>query len=144
MFDQQYVGASKALKLKNGNVALNTLSGISILNPKIASSVKSQQILLINSIATESKSIRNNSEKIILPSSNKYLQINFSYIDFIHPNKVDFKYILEPFDNEWQHAGSERFVRYTNIPPGEYIFRVKAFVKSQGGKVLEKSRLFHN
>jgi signal transduction histidine kinase/ligand-binding sensor domain-containing protein len=142
MFDQQYVGASKALKLKNGNVALNTLSGISILNPKIASSVKSQQILLINSIATESKSIRNNSEKIILPSSNKYLQINFSYIDFIHPNKVDFKYILEPFDNEWQHAGSERFVRYTNIPPGEYIFRVKAFVKSQGGKVLEKSVSF--
>ncbi len=142
MFDQQYVGASKALKLKNGNVALNTLSGISILNPAIASSVKSQQVLLISGISTESENYKNKPEKLILPSSNKYLQIDYSYIDFIHPNKVDFNYVLEPFDNEWQHAGSERFVRYTNIPPGDYTFRIKAFVKSQGGKVLEKSISF--
>ncbi len=142
MYDQQYVGASKALKLMNGNIALNTLSGISILNPGIASSVKSRQVLLINSISTESVSYRNKHAKLVIPSSNKYLQINYSYIDFIHPDKVDFSYLLEPFDNKWQHAGSERFVRYTNIPPGDYIFKVKAFVKSQGGKVLEKSVRF--
>jgi ligand-binding sensor domain-containing protein/signal transduction histidine kinase len=139
MYDQQYVGASKALQLKNGNIALNTLSGISILNPKVVSSVKSQQKLIINNITTESNNFKNKNENIVLPPSNKYFQVNYSYIDFIHPDKVVFSYLLEPFDDKWHYVENDRHIKYTNIPPGEYTFTLKAIIKSQGGKELVKS-----
>jgi hypothetical protein len=29
-------------------------------------------------------------------------------------------------ENNWNYVGNRRFATYVNIPPGEYIFRVKA------------------
>lgn len=139
LFDPQYVSASKALKKKNGEIVFNVISGISILDPHIANSTDSKQSLFIKNISTESEVIPNNKELLIVPSSSRYLQIDFSYIDFINPDKVEFKYLLEPFDVEWQISDANRFVRYTNLPPGNYIFKLKAIIKSKGGEVLTKS-----
>jgi hypothetical protein len=33
--------------------------------------------------------------------------------------------MLEGFDAEWSPAGTERKAAYTNLPPGEYVFRVR-------------------
>jgi len=32
---------------------------------------------------------------------------------------------MEGFDNDWINSGSRRYVTYTNLDPGKYIFRVK-------------------
>jgi len=142
IFDQQYVNATRALRLHNGNIAFNTISAISTLNPKIASSVKSKQSLFIKGITTESQTYLNNKGLATLPSSSKYLQIDYSYIDFINPDKVEFNYKLEPFDSDWQLNGSERVAKYTNLPPGDYVFTLKAIVKSKGGKELRETIQF--
>ena len=34
--------------------------------------------------------------------------------------------MLENFDDDWVDAGSQRNATYTNLDPGEYVFRVKA------------------
>ena len=47
-------------------------------------------------------------------------------LSFSAPEKVRFKYRLEPFDTTWVDAGTRRSVRYTNMAPGEYSFRVIA------------------
>jgi diguanylate cyclase (GGDEF)-like protein len=39
---------------------------------------------------------------------------------------VRFKYQLEGFDRSWVDAGTRRVAYYTNIPPGNYVFRVAA------------------
>ena len=33
--------------------------------------------------------------------------------------------MLEPYDRDWNQAGSDRRALYFNVPPGEYTFRVK-------------------
>src|SRR6185503_1071538 len=45
---------------------------------------------------------------------------------FLTPEKSRFRYKLEGFDKEWIEADTRRVAFYTNIPPGEYNFRVIA------------------
>jgi streptogramin lyase len=60
-----------------------------------------------------------------------YRQNDFSFtftaLSYIHPEKNQYAYKLENFDKEWTYTdATKRFATYTNIDPGEYIFRVKA------------------
>lgn len=52
----------------------------------------------------------------------------FSYVMpiFYKANEVQYYYQLAPYDVDWKSAGTRNEIHYTNIPPGNYIFRVKA------------------
>jgi signal transduction histidine kinase/ligand-binding sensor domain-containing protein len=51
----------------------------------------------------------------------------FSAINYTTPEKNHYAYIMEGFDKEWNHAdASRRYVTYTNLDPGSYVFRVIA------------------
>ncbi|MEO7049637.1 MAG: two-component regulator propeller domain-containing protein [Ferruginibacter sp.] len=51
---------------------------------------------------------------------------NFSVLDFISPGAVEYYYMLEGLEKDWVLAGKQHSVRYSKLPPGEYIFKVKA------------------
>ena len=75
-------------------------------------------IILKNSI--------NETKKIVLPYNLNSMEFVFSSLHFSNPEKNQYKYILEGFDEKWQYSkGNERrFASYTNVPPGDYIFKV--------------------
>ena len=54
------------------------------------------------------------------------LTFEFSALSYSAPQKNQYMYMLEGFDKEWYDAGNDRKAHYTNIPAGDYIFRVKA------------------
>jgi len=41
------------------------------------------------------------------------------------PEKNRYAYIMEGFDADWIECGNRRFATYTNLPAGEYTFKVK-------------------
>jgi signal transduction histidine kinase/ligand-binding sensor domain-containing protein len=52
---------------------------------------------------------------------------SFAAINYVHPNKNQYSYIMENFEKDWNSTdASRRYVTYTNLDPGEYTFRVKA------------------
>ena len=54
------------------------------------------------------------------------ISFEFSALDFQNPERNLYSYILEGFDKEWTYTdAAKRYVTYTNLDPGEYIFRVK-------------------
>ena len=57
-------------------------------------------------------------------------QNNFSFefaaIDYRNPAINQHLYLLEGYDKLWRKAGSDKSAYYFNVPPGEYIFRVRA------------------
>ena len=60
-----------------------------------------------------------------------YLQsiftFEFSALDFIDPDKNQYRYMLEGFDDNWINTdANRRYATYTNLDAGQYIFRVKA------------------
>ncbi len=52
--------------------------------------------------------------------------IKFSALHYVDPANNRYKYILENYDDKWRDSGNSRKADYTNISPGEYIFRVIA------------------
>jgi len=65
-------------------------------------------------------------EPIQLAYDQNFISFEFSAFDFQAPQKNNYAYKLEGFDEDWTQAGDRRYVTYTNLPGGEYIFRVKA------------------
>jgi signal transduction histidine kinase/ligand-binding sensor domain-containing protein len=52
---------------------------------------------------------------------------SFAAINYIHPDKNQYSYIMEGFEKDWNTTdASRRYVTYTNLDPGEYTFKVKA------------------
>lgn len=54
------------------------------------------------------------------------IHIEYAGIHYSEPNENVYRYQLEPVDEQWIDAGTERNARYTDLKPGEYTFRVKA------------------
>ncbi len=66
-------------------------------------------------------------EDITLNYSENSFSFEFSSLHFSAPNKNQFAYKLEGFDNDWVYTGSDkRFATYTNIEPGNYTLQVKS------------------
>ena len=65
-------------------------------------------------------------EEIRLPSSQKFLMIEFQGLSFkTRPGAMVFLYRLKGYEEEWQQTREPR-VEYTDLPIGDYVFQVKA------------------
>jgi PAS domain S-box-containing protein len=51
--------------------------------------------------------------------------IEFSALDFTQPDKNWYAYQMEGISDHWHELGNLRFVHFTNLAPGDYVFRVK-------------------
>lgn len=76
----------------------------------------------------------------IAPGRQRF-EIRFTGLSFAAPDKVRFKYKLEPLEPEWVSAGVQRSAHYSYLRPGTYTFRVKACnndeVWNENGAVVE-------
>ncbi|HEY2394476.1 MAG TPA: diguanylate cyclase [Rudaea sp.] len=61
-----------------------------------------------------------------LDSSSRDIEIDFTGLSFRDPNSLRFHYRLDGYDSDWIDAGARRSAFYTNLPPGNYRFRVEA------------------
>ncbi len=61
-----------------------------------------------------------------LPTLTRDLEIDYTALSFVVPQKVHFQYKLEGYDRDWQDAGTRRQAFYGNLSPRNYTFRVKA------------------
>ena len=63
---------------------------------------------------------------IELPAGSVGFDFIYAGLSYVSPQKIEYKYKLEGFDHDWVSSGTRRFAYYTNIPPGNYTFRVLA------------------
>jgi PAS domain S-box-containing protein len=63
---------------------------------------------------------------IRLPAMTRDLEIDYTALSFVVPQKVQFRYKLEGYDREWQDTETRRQAFYSNLPPGNYRFHVMA------------------
>lgn len=61
-----------------------------------------------------------------LPPRPRNLEIDYTALSFVAPQKVRFRYRLEGHEADWQEAGTRRQAFYSDLPPGDYRFRVVA------------------
>jgi len=61
-----------------------------------------------------------------LPPQVRDVQIDYTALSLVAPEKVHFKYKLEGQDHAWREVVNDRQVQYSNLGPGAYRFRVIA------------------
>jgi signal transduction histidine kinase/ligand-binding sensor domain-containing protein len=61
-----------------------------------------------------------------LPPHTRDLEIDYTALSFVAPQKVRFRYKLEGRDTTWQEPGTRRQAFYNDLRPGRYRFRVIA------------------
>jgi signal transduction histidine kinase/ligand-binding sensor domain-containing protein len=53
------------------------------------------------------------------------LEFGFAALNYTQPEKNQHTYMMEGFEKDWNHIGNRRFGRYTNLPGGTYLLRLK-------------------
>jgi signal transduction histidine kinase/ligand-binding sensor domain-containing protein len=66
------------------------------------------------------------SDAIRLPARNENLEIDYTALSLVIPERVLFRYKLDGVDENWQDAGTRREAYYTKLRPGQYRFHVIA------------------
>ena len=73
------------------------------------------------------------SHNIRLGYKRNTIGISFSAIEYLFPEKIQYAFRLSEIDNEWRITDHKsREIIYSNLPPGKYVFELKAQVL--GGK----------
>ena len=65
-------------------------------------------------------------KEIGLHHDQNVFSFDFAGIHYSSPEHNQHFFMLENLDNTWRKAGEEKTAYYFNVPPGEYVFRVKA------------------
>jgi signal transduction histidine kinase/ligand-binding sensor domain-containing protein len=58
--------------------------------------------------------------------SDNFLTFGFAALAYSGAKAIEYRYILEGFDQDWVESGAKREAIYTNLNPGEYLLRVQA------------------
>lgn len=66
------------------------------------------------------------SPELVIPKKDKSFSLEFSALDYEFPERIRYSYYLEDFDEQWTSVGPERrFVYYTNLKQGRYVFKLR-------------------
>ncbi len=110
-------------RMRDGTLWFCTVEGISRFFPKRFSASKPPLTVLIENVWVDGQAV--SSPAIIQPGS-KQIELRYSAPSLTSADKVQFKYRMKGFDEDWIQAGNRRNAFYTNVPPGDYTLEVKA------------------
>ncbi len=103
-----------------------SIKGVISINPDNIKQNNVPPDVHIESILSDGIDISGDKE-INLPYDMNNLLFRFTACSFTYPKSVEYRYILDGFDQRWHKVNYEkRYVNYTNLPSGNYSFRIKA------------------
>ncbi len=112
-------------KARDGRLLFPTTKGVAVVDPARLPSntlpppVHIEEVLVDQHEGTLDRPIR-------IPPGTKSLEIRYTALSFVIPERVRFEYRLEGYDREWVQAGTRRVAYYTSLPPGTFRFQVRA------------------
>jgi diguanylate cyclase (GGDEF)-like protein len=61
-----------------------------------------------------------------LAAGTNRIEIHYAGLGYVMSQRIQYRTLLEGFDLQWVNRGSSILAEYTNLPPGDYRFRVAA------------------
>jgi len=129
-----------ALKASDGKMYFGGINGFNafypeqILNPIAFSPVVVTSLQIFNKPLTIAKDSNDPSplkkdiadtRSLVLSYKQSFVTLEYASLDFGSPDKKEYAYKLENFDSDWNNVGSRNTASYTNLPPGDYTFKIK-------------------
>lgn len=142
--DDSYKADTLVLKpIKNRNLSLFYIEpdgktwighdrGIYLYDKDLGFKLKKEYLVLIRKVTTNNDSVlfygsKNDSITAgTLAYINNSVNFEFSSLYYFMSEKNTYSYMLEGYDKKWSKYSLESKKYYTNLPEGEYVFRVKS------------------
>jgi signal transduction histidine kinase/ligand-binding sensor domain-containing protein len=110
---------------RDGRILFAMRTGLGVLDPRHLNQNDLPPPVQIGAITADGRKIGETSGAS-LPAKTGAIHIAYAALSFAAPRKVLFRYKLQGYDKDWSPPVSLREVTYTNLPPGNYSFRVIA------------------
>ena len=122
----------------SGNLFYGTIKGVIKYLPKLDVTTNNKPLLHITdfqifsqTVDFEKQGLNTNAwyhlpEKLELPYYKNSINIKYVGINLSAPQKIRYEYKLEGMDKDWVKT-NETQANYTNLQPGNYIFKIRAF-----------------
>jgi ligand-binding sensor domain-containing protein/signal transduction histidine kinase len=127
-----------AWKGKDGRLWFPTIQGLVGFDPQEEPRTLRAPKVLVEGARSGKREVWDGGGEVALPPGGGDLEIRFTAIRLSAPDRLRFRYLLEGYDQEWVEAGERRSAFYTNLPPGDFVFRVAAH--ESGGPSLGEAR----
>jgi PAS domain S-box-containing protein len=118
-------GSPAAIRLNDGRIMTATDKGVAVVHPPSLRVNLAAPAVAIERILVDERILPVASEVTIAAGSTK-LEIRFTALSLIVPERLRFRYKLEGSDTRWVEAGYARSAHYTHLAPGRYKFTVLA------------------
>jgi signal transduction histidine kinase/ligand-binding sensor domain-containing protein len=129
--DGAYLKTSGGLMIFGGN------NGITVFNPDdiaknstppkvFITDFKMGDLSIYNNLDVLKKNKSDKAKDIVLHFDQNSISINYTGIHYANPARNKFAYKLDNYDKNWREVGNIRTAYYYNLPPGDYVFQVKA------------------
>lgn len=112
-------------KTADGRLWFPTIAGLTVVDPKNMPRNPLPPPVIIEAFVVDD-TLQSSAEAITLAAGADKLRFKFTATSLIIPDQVQYQYILEGIDNHWSTPSTRQEAFYTNLPPGQYRFRVKA------------------
>ncbi len=112
----------------DGNLWFATAAGLVEVDPAHFSLDTLPPPVVLERFAVDNvdQPLRSTRRGLRVPAGHVNFEFDYAGLSFIAPQEVRYRYMLQGFDRGWTDAGPRRAAYYTNIPPGQYVFRVQA------------------
>jgi len=123
---------------RKGNLLFGSTHGIIMVNPVVKTELDySPNVVLTNfqlfnkdvvpgQPGSPLKSTIETTDRLVLRHDQNSFSFEYAALSFFDPEKNQYAFMLENFDPGWIQINNQRKATYTNLSPGEYIFRVRA------------------
>lgn len=127
-----------ALKTKDGELMFGGRNGFNIFHPdRILDNSSVPKIVITDfnlfnkpaAIGSKDSPLTKDisqTEELVLTNNQSVVTFGFVALNYSSPEKNQYAYFLDGFDEDWNYIGNRRDATYTNLPAGDYVFRVKA------------------
>jgi signal transduction histidine kinase/streptogramin lyase len=108
-----------------GRIWFSMHQGLSLVDPARVLSSSVPALPAIQTISVDGETFEARDSIHVSPGPRR-ISIGFAGLSLSLPERVQFRYMLEPFDSNWSLPAATREAVYTNLGPGTYRFRLLA------------------
>jgi signal transduction histidine kinase/ligand-binding sensor domain-containing protein len=118
-------GGPRVTKSPDGRIWFVPGDGVSVIDPRHLPFNKIPPPVHIEQIRADGRTY-DPAQGLRLPARVQHVDIDYTALSLVAPEKNQFRFKLEGYDDSWRDVGNRRQAFYTNLPPRNYRFRVIA------------------
>jgi ligand-binding sensor domain-containing protein/signal transduction histidine kinase len=112
-------------RARDGRLWFPTIRGVVVVDPTRLSLSDRQPSTRVEQLLADEVDV-NLAESVRLAPGTRRLEIRYTAPNLSSPERTQFRYRLDGFDEQWVQGGIQRIAQYTNLSPGHYTFHVSA------------------